>query len=94
MKDRDLYSIREARERLGGISQNTIYLLLRTGSLASVVIGCRRFISSSAISDLIERSTSQVSPSHDPARLRKAVQPPPPLVQPLSVGPRRRSSHG
>ena len=93
MKDRDLHSIREARERLGGISQNTIYQLLRCGSLVSVVIGCRRFISSDAISDLIARSTSHVSPSHDPARLRKRDQPPPPLSQPLVVGSRRRGVH-
>jgi len=41
----ELYSIQEARKLLGGISRNTIYQLLRSGELASVVIGCRRFIS-------------------------------------------------
>ena len=39
MQDRALYSIQEARKLLGGISRNTIYGLLRTGELASVVIG-------------------------------------------------------
>ena len=42
MQDRALYSIQEARKLLGGISRNTIYRLLRTGELASVVVGCRQ----------------------------------------------------
>ena len=92
MKERDLYSIREARERLGGISQNTIYQLLRSGALVSVVIGCRRFISSAAISELIARSTTQLSPAHDPARLRKSDRSLPSLLQPLVNRSRRRSS--
>lgn len=33
MKERDLYSIDEARERLGGISRNLIYEILRSGRL-------------------------------------------------------------
>jgi hypothetical protein len=41
MTDRDLYSIDEARERLGSISRNSLYQILRTGQLASVVIGGR-----------------------------------------------------
>lgn len=45
MKDRAQYPIEEARQPLGGISRNTIYTLFRTGKLASVVIGCRRFVS-------------------------------------------------
>ena len=45
MKDRDLYSIDEARERLGGISRNSIYQLLHKGQLASVRIGTRRLVS-------------------------------------------------
>ena len=39
MQDRALYSIQESRKLLGGISRNTIYHLLRTGQLASVLIG-------------------------------------------------------
>jgi hypothetical protein len=62
MQDRTLYSIQESRKLLGGISRNTIYQLLRTRHLASVVIGCRRFISADAIADLIERSTTTESP--------------------------------
>ena len=57
MQDRALYSIQEARKLLGGISRNTIYRLLRTGELASVVIGCRRFISPAAIDELVAKST-------------------------------------
>jgi hypothetical protein len=63
MQDRTLYSIQESRRLLGGISRNMIYQLLRTGRLASVVIGSRRLISAEAIADLIERSTTTVSPS-------------------------------
>ena len=33
MKDRALYSIKEARELLGGISRNSIYRILGSGSL-------------------------------------------------------------
>ena len=63
MPDRALYSIQEARKLLDGISRNTIYHLLRTGQLASVPIGSRRFISAEAIAELIDRSTTTVSPS-------------------------------
>jgi hypothetical protein len=61
MQDRALYSIHEARKLLGGISRNGIYALLRTGELASVVIGCRRFISDAAIAALISKATTTVS---------------------------------
>jgi len=53
MGSRDLYAINEARERLGGISRNSIYALLRSGALASVVIGSRRFVPATAIEALI-----------------------------------------
>src|SRR5215831_12462994 len=53
MDQPELYSIQEARKLLGGISRNTIYQLLRSGELASVIIGCRRFISAAAITELI-----------------------------------------
>jgi hypothetical protein len=69
--DRDLYSITEARERLGGISRNSIYALLNSGELASVVLGCRRFITAAAIADLIARSTTTASPALDAARDRQ-----------------------
>jgi excisionase family DNA binding protein len=62
MTDRDLYSIEEARQRLGGISRDTVYLWLRSGKLPSVVVGCRRFIAAAAIADLIAASTTITSP--------------------------------
>ena len=84
MQDRALYSIQEARKLLGGISRNTIYGLLRTGELASVVIGCRRFISSAAIAEFVARSTTTVSPSLVSTRSRLAGQSLLPLPLPTS----------
>ncbi|MEP7246911.1 MAG: helix-turn-helix domain-containing protein [Gammaproteobacteria bacterium] len=74
MKDRDLYSIDEARQRLGGISRNTIYEMLHKGELASVVLGCRRFIAADAIAKWISTSTTTNSPALDSTRSRKATQ--------------------
>lgn len=87
MQDRALYSIQEARKLLGGISRNTIYRLLRTGELASVVIGCRRFISGAAIAELVARSTTTISPSLASTRSRLAAQ----GVLPLPLPTSRRS---
>ena len=79
MQDCALYSIQEARELLGGISRNTIYRLLRTGELASVVIGCRRCIPAAAIEALIQASTIRVSRSRagvrEPRPHRQLVAP-------------------
>lgn len=69
MKDRDLYSIDEARERLGGISRNSIYQLLHKGQLASVRIGTRRLVSAVAIAQLIANSTTTTSPTIAAARI-------------------------
>jgi len=90
MTDRDLYSIEEARQRLGGISRNTVYLWLRSGKLSSVVLGCRRFIAAKAIADLIAASTTAQSPSQDSARARKAEQADLPLLIPDARHARRR----
>jgi hypothetical protein len=91
MLDRALYSIQESRELLGGISRNTIYDLMRTGQLASVLIGCRRFISADAIADLIARSTTTVSPSRVTCRRRRLPdQQPLPLSLPGSTRARIR----
>jgi excisionase family DNA binding protein len=89
MKDRALYSITEARALLGGISRNMIYALLHTGELASVVIGCRRFISREAISELIEKCTTTQSPAIDAARSRKPDQ----NALPLPLASAIRSRH-
>jgi hypothetical protein len=79
--DRALYSIEETRARLGGISRNSLYAMLRAGDLPSVVIGCRRFISAEAIAALITDSTTSISPSQDAVRSRR------PLVN-VCQGPR------
>jgi hypothetical protein len=68
--DRALSSIEETRARLGGISRNSLYAMLRAGSLPSVVIGCRRFVSAEAIAALIKNSTTSISPSRDAVRSR------------------------
>jgi PIN domain nuclease of toxin-antitoxin system len=74
MNGRELYSMKEARELLGGISRNSIYELPRYGRLPSVVLGCRRFIAAAAVADLIAKSTTTVSPSLDCARSRMPTQ--------------------
>jgi hypothetical protein len=71
--DRALYSIEEARARLGGISRNSLYAMLRAGDLPSVVIGCRRFVSAEAIAGLISSSTTSISPSQDAVRSRRPL---------------------
>jgi Helix-turn-helix domain len=71
--ERALYSIEETRARLGGISRNTLYAVLRDGSLPSVVIGCRRFVSADAIAAFIRNATTSVSPSEDAARSRRPL---------------------
>lgn len=92
MKSRELYSIKEARELLGGISRNSIYELLRSGRLPSVVLGCRRFIAAAAIADLIEKSTTTVSPSLDGARSRMPTQRTQALRLPSVIGSRSRKA--
>ena len=69
-----LFSIDEARIRLGGISRNSIYSLMRSGVLASVTIGCRRFVSGSAIDALIRESSTTASPSVDQVRSHRPLQ--------------------
>ena len=71
--DRALYSIEETRARLGGISRNSLYAMLRAGNLPSVVIGCRRFVSAEAIAALISNSTTSISPSQDAVRSRRPL---------------------
>ena len=47
--DRNLYTINEARERLGGISRSFIYVLMTSGRLPSIKLSRRRFVSKEAI---------------------------------------------
>jgi len=71
MDSLQLYTITEARKLLGGISRNSIYALLNSGTLESVVVRRRRFIAAAAISKFIEASTSSAAPSKDPLRSHK-----------------------
>jgi len=93
MHQPELHSIQEARKILGGISRNTIYQLLRSGELASVVIGCRRFISTAAITELITRSTTTVSPARDSTRSRRKRQSALPLPLPPAARGRGQRAH-
>lgn len=93
MNNRVLHSITEARQLLGGISRNSIYALLRNGSLASVVLGCRRFISEAAISEFVAKATTTQSPTDDPTRLRKADQGNLPLPLSPAIRLRRRPNN-
>ena len=56
--DRKLYSIEQARALLGGIARNTLYDLLRSGALASVPIGRRRFIAAEAIAAFVANTST------------------------------------
>jgi hypothetical protein len=91
MKDRDLYSIEEARVRPGGISRNTLYQMLRKGELGSVILGCRRFIAADAIAKLIRVSSTTNSPAVDSTRSRQAAQKFLSLPLPASAKRRRRN---
>lgn len=94
MKERDLYSIEEARERLGGISRNSIYQILRTGQLASVIIGSRRFVPATAIAQLIANSTTTISPTDAAARVpTRSKQKVNLAASPLLVQHRRSDAH-
>ena len=74
MDKRELYSIEEAREILGGIARNTIYELLRNGDLSSVAIGRRRFVSATAIADFIAGATTSNIDSKSATRRRNPNQ--------------------
>jgi excisionase family DNA binding protein len=76
MITKDLYSIEEARELLGGISRNSVYHLLRDGRLPSVPIGRRRFISAAAIEAFIVAATTTEPPEAARGRIphRRVVQ--------------------
>jgi len=72
--DRELYSIEQARVLLGGIARNTLYDLLRSGALASVPIGRRRFISARAIAAFIAESSTTHGPEGAVAAAAQTVQ--------------------
>lgn len=68
MKQRDLYPINEARERLGGMSRNLIYKMMDEGRLATVLVRGRRFIPAAAIAQFIANNTTTTSPTELAAR--------------------------
>jgi excisionase family DNA binding protein len=65
--DRELYSIEQARALLGGIARNTLYDLLRSGTLASVPIGRRRFIAAEAIQAFVASASTTGGLAGNPA---------------------------
>jgi hypothetical protein len=89
-----LFSIDEARIGLGGISRNSIYSLMRSGVLASVTIGCRRFVAGSAIDALIRDSSTTASPSVDQVRSHRPLQVGLVGVEAASAAGRRRQGPG
>lgn len=89
-----LFSIDEARIRLGRISRNSLYSLLRSGVLPSVTIGCRRFISGDAIDALIRQSSTTASPATDQVRSHRSLQASSLGVAPAVVGGRTRRISG
>ena len=53
MVERDAYTVPEARQRLGGISQATFYVLKNSGALRTFRVGTKRLVSRQAIQDFI-----------------------------------------
>jgi hypothetical protein len=87
--DRALYSIEETRARLGGISRNSLYAMLRAGELPSVVIGCascrrRRLLRSSEFPRLRSARLRTLS-DHGGRWLRQASSFLRPLESPLAL---------
>ena len=93
MDTRELYSIEEARLVFGGISRATIYDLLNSGELPSVVIGRRRFVPAAAIAAFIATSSTTVAPAERRASARhRAVQMPLQLEPPAPKRGRPRGA--
>ena len=71
--DRTLYSIEETGRVLGAFRATAFTPCCETGSLSSVVIGCRRFVSAEAIAALISGSTSIGEPIPGRCTVKTAV---------------------
>ena len=74
MEAPQLYSIDEARSRLGKISRAKIYELLNSQRLESVVIDGRRLISAEAIARFIREATTSIAPSRERAHANSVRQ--------------------
>lgn len=59
--DTELVRVEEAMRQLGGISRWTLYNLIRSGELASVTIGRRRFIPAAAIRAYVAQLTEDAA---------------------------------
>ena len=62
MNVRAAYSVLEARELLGGISQETFYKLVKSKALKTFLIGTRRMTSPAAIEAFIRQRESEPAP--------------------------------
>lgn len=56
---RTLYPIPEARERLGGIGNTTIYRLINDGHITKVNIGRRGFITAESLDSYVASLTEE-----------------------------------
>jgi hypothetical protein len=56
---RRAWKVDEARQLLGGISRKSIYDLIKSGELRTVMIAGRRLVPDDAISEVIARGTSE-----------------------------------
>jgi hypothetical protein len=90
MDSRELYSIEDARFMLGGIARATIYELLNSGELSSVIIGRRRFVPAAAIAAFIATSSTTVAPSERRASGRRRAVPMPRRLEPAAPRQGRR----
>jgi excisionase family DNA binding protein len=90
MDSRELYSIEDARFVMGGVSRATIYDLLNSGELPSVVIGRRRFVPAAAIAAFIATSSTTVAPSERRASGRHRAVQMPLQLEPAATRTRRR----
>lgn len=90
MDARELYSIEDARFMLGGIARATIYDLLNSGELSSVVIGRRRFVPAAAITAFIATSATTIAPSEHRATGRHRAVQIPLQLEPAPARGRRR----
>ncbi len=70
--ERDAYTVRQARQRLGGISQEMIYKPIRSGELQTFLIGTLRMISPEAIKAYVRKRESEPAPLRKSTRRNKA----------------------
>jgi len=59
LDSRDAYSVRDARARLGGISNGKFYDLVNSGQLRTFLVGRRRLVSQQAIQNFIQERENQ-----------------------------------